>query len=138
MNISKVKNYYQLFKPYKIELTDNNEMIESSDRNLKYNTSFTGLSKILFKQMKNNVDEKNKFKVNINNNKSNNSKTFTNFPKINKELLEQKVKFFQDSVFLKNKMVGVRSLYSIGENNSNKEIKVAAYVKKPKKYINKP
>ena len=135
LNISKVKNYYQLFKPYKIELTDNNDIIESSDRNLKYNTSFTGPSKILFKQMKNNVDEKNKFKVNINNNKSNNSKTFTNFPKINKELLEQKVKFFQDSVFLKNKMVGVRSLYSIGENNSNKEIKVAAYVKKPKKIL---
>ena len=44
----------------------------------------------------------------------------------------------QDSVFLKNKMIGVKSLYSIGENNSNKEIKVAAYVKKPKKYINKP
>lgn len=132
LNISKPNDYSKLFKPYKIEISENNNGIDS--KNLKYNGSFSGPSKTISKQINNRIEEEDKLdkvrRVNIN-------KTYTNFPKLNKELLDQKAQLSKESKFTKYKMMGIRNLYNIGEssNSENKEIKVVGSIKKPKKIL---
>ena len=76
--------------------------------------------------------------MNTNNTKKNNeiyNKTYTNkFPKLNKELSDTKMKILQNSTFQNNNFISFRNINDIGEQ-SNIEVKVSGYIKKPKKIL---
>ena len=136
LNISKQNNYYQLFKPYNIELinyTDGNGF-GSNEVNVKYNNiSFTRDVKSAYKQINNKNDER---RTNININKNEKNKSYTNFPKLSKESSEQIIKLQDTKLMRKNHKSNnvLRNINSIGEN-SNSELKVVSNKKKPKKVL---
>ena len=130
LNISNKNNYYQIFKPYKIESTKNKkspslEAIELNNNkyNIPNNESFK--------------NEKN-YKININNKKTNDKslQTYTFFPKLNKELSENKIKLIEDSTF-QNNYITFRNTNNIGNigEPSKSEVKVAGDIKRPKKIL---
>ena len=125
-NLTKNNNYYQLFKPYKIELPENKKPIFLESNEIESTKN---------EYIQNKNEEKS---MNTNNTKKNNeiyNKTYTNnFPKLNKELSDTKMKILQNSTFQNNNFISFRNINDIGEQ-SNSEVKVSGYIKKPKKIL---
>ena len=130
LNISKKSNYYQVSKPYKMELIKNKQSpsLEAIDlNNNKYNIPNNESSK---------NEKNNKININIKKTNDKNLQTYTYFPKLNKELSENKIKLLEDSTFQKN-YISFRNINNIGNigESSKSEVKVAGDIKRPKKIL---
>ena len=127
-NLSKNNNFSHLFKPYKIELPENKSPIFLESNEIKSLKNGYIQNKYKNEEKSENINISNKKNTEIKN------KTYTNFPKLNKELSDNKIKILQNTTFQSNNHNSFRNINNIGEY-SNSDVKVAGYIKKPKKIL---